>query len=237
MVWKKRISNFPFLNPRSRLSFKARPHYIPFYTIIWTSWTSKRRHSSTFNIINHTLRGGRLLPSIAFLVRLTIVFTWRQMLYRASWFHSWYKSFSSSSSSLDLRTMKGEDRWQPVYIHRMEKKLPGTAQMHKYIEENAHVPRTMGQSRAEGDPPLDTSASHFFFDNGRKKASHVYLDEVRQSRWLKRAVVVQTDVSQTKWIEEGWFRFDSKREWELYGSSLRKREYLLFFYYRLDFLC
>lgn len=51
-------------------------------------------------------------------------------------------------------------------------------------------------------------------------------------------VVVQiTDVSQTKWIEEGWFRFDSKREWELYGSSLKKREYLLFFYYRLDFLC
>lgn len=145
-------------------------------------------------------------------VRLTIVFTWRQMLYRASWFHSWYRISSSSSSSLDLRTMKGEDRWQPVYIHRMEKKLPGTAQMHKYIEENAHVPRTMGQSRAEGDPPLDTSASHFFFDNGRKKASHVYLDEVRQSRWLEWTVVVQiTDVSQTKWIEEGWFRFDSKR--------------------------
>lgn len=153
--------------------------------------------------------------------------------------HFWYRILSSSFS-LDLRTMKGEDRWQPVYIHRMEKKLPGTAQMHKYIEENAHVPRTMGQSRAEGDPPLDTSASHFFFDNGRKKASHVYLDEVRQSRWLEWTVVVQiTDVSQTKWIEEGWFRFDSKREWELYGSSLREREreYLLFFYYRLDFLC
>ena len=42
-----------------------------------------------------------------------------------------------------------------------------------------------GPTRAEGDPPLDTSASHFFFDNGRKKASHVYLDEVRQSRWLE----------------------------------------------------
>lgn len=106
MVWKKRISNFPFLNPRSRLSFKARPHYIPFYTIIWTSWTSKRRYSSTFNIINHTLRGGRLLPSIAFLVRLTIVFTWRQMLYRASWFTSGIES-SPPPSRLIYERWKG----------------------------------------------------------------------------------------------------------------------------------
>lgn len=62
----------------------------------------------------------------------------------------------------------------------MEKKLPGTAQMDKYRgERTCH-----GQwANRVQKGLLDTSGSHFF-DNGSKKALHVYLDEVRQSRWL-----------------------------------------------------
>lgn len=55
----------------------------------------------------------------------------------------------------------------------MEKKLPGTAQMHVT---RTHVPRTIDQSHAE--ETLDTFAR--FFDNESKDTLHVTC-EVRQS--------------------------------------------------------
>lgn len=68
----------------------------------------------------------------------------------------------------------------------VEKKLPGTAQMHSEGERTCH-----GQwANRVQKGLLDTSGSHFF-DNRRKKALHVYLwgktiAVARLERWLSR---------------------------------------------------
>ena len=43
-------------------------------------------------------------------------------------------------------------------------------------------------------------------------------------------VVQITDVSQTKWIEEGWFRFDSKRMRIVWIIVERERERVSFIF-------
>lgn len=126
------------------------------------------------------------------------------MLYCASWFTYAYRI----SSLLDLRTMKGEDRWQPVYINRWKRNFLGRRRCTS-TEENAHVPRTKGQSRAEGAP------RHFWKPLLRQweKEGLARLRGWGKTIEVARCLDVQiTDVSQTKWMLKRVvsFRFEER---------------------------